>query len=350
MENIKVSVCVPIYGVEKYINRCLKSLFGQTYSNIEYVFVNDCTPDRSMEILHQCIKEYPTREKDVRIISHNKNRGLSAVRNTAIECCTGDFLMWVDPDDYIELDAIRLAVEKQIEENSDIVSFNAKVYYQNYQELWKHPSYSTPKDMARMIIARCAPVIVWGRLIRTSLYKTHHIQAEEGVNMSEDYQVIPVLAFYAEKVSVLDKVLYHYDRTNEQAYTYKISIDKMEQTWTSFVIVKSFFAEKGMFFTNAINRAEIIIVYNSLVSCSKDKANDGYFKNVLQKRLAATDNKQWGVLPSVQRVVLYLHDVRLIRQYVRFGNWIKHFALMRYNKNMEKNNKQHKCKTHYGYF
>lgn len=325
MENMKVSICVPVYGVEKSIERCLRSLLGQTYPNIEYVFVNDCTPDRSMEILQQCIKEYPEREKEVKIISHDRNRGLSAARNTALEYCTGDFLMWIDSDDYIELDTVQRAVEKQKEEDCDIVSFHARVYYSNHQELWKHPLYATAKDMARMIVARCVPITIWGRLIRTSLYKTYHVRAEEGVNMSEDYQVSPVLAFYAKRVAVLDKVLYHYDRTNELAYTHKISIDKMEETWKSFVLVKTFFADKGAVFNNVINRAEVIFVYDALVSCSKDKGNDTYFNDVLLKRLGATDKKQWKVLPLTKRFILYFHNVKFVRQYVRLGNWMKRF-------------------------
>ena len=97
-----VSICIPIFGVEHSIERCSRSLFSQTYTNIEYIFVNDCTKDKSMEILSKVIVEYPNRISAIRIISHKKNRGLAAARNTAIENCTGDFVMHVDSDDYLE--------------------------------------------------------------------------------------------------------------------------------------------------------------------------------------------------------------------------------------------------------
>ena len=77
MENKKVSILVPVYGVEKYIERCVRSLFEQTYENIEYVFVDDCTKDKSIEILNSVLAEYPNRKKQAKILHHDKNRGLS---------------------------------------------------------------------------------------------------------------------------------------------------------------------------------------------------------------------------------------------------------------------------------
>ena len=97
----KVSILVPIYGVERFIERCARSLFEQTYPNIEYVFVNDCTADRSVEILKELVEDYPGRKDAVKIISHEKNRGLAAARNTALENATGVFICHVDSDDWV---------------------------------------------------------------------------------------------------------------------------------------------------------------------------------------------------------------------------------------------------------
>ena len=108
-----VSICIPIYGVEKYIERCAISLFEQTYQNIEYIFVDDCTPDKSVEILKSVIERYPNRKPYVRIIKHKKNRGLGSARNTAVDAAKGEFLMHVDSDDWIDNDCVRLCVEKQ---------------------------------------------------------------------------------------------------------------------------------------------------------------------------------------------------------------------------------------------
>ena len=111
MEDKKVSILVPVYGVEKYIKRCARSLFEQTYDNIEYIFVDDCTQDRSIDILEEVLKEYPNRKNQVKILHHAKNRGLSASRNTALDASTGDYLMHVDADDYLHVDAIALLIK-----------------------------------------------------------------------------------------------------------------------------------------------------------------------------------------------------------------------------------------------
>lgn len=98
---LKVSILVPIYGVEQYIERCAKSLFEQTYSEIEYVFVNDCTKDDSIGVLNRVLEKFPQRKLQVRIINHEKNKGLGAARRTAILNANGDYILHVDSDDYI---------------------------------------------------------------------------------------------------------------------------------------------------------------------------------------------------------------------------------------------------------
>ena len=76
----KVSVSVPIYNVEKYIEKCVRSLFEQTLDDIEYIFVNDCTPDKSMDILRRVLVEYPQRQEQVKVIDHKVNKGSATVR------------------------------------------------------------------------------------------------------------------------------------------------------------------------------------------------------------------------------------------------------------------------------
>ena len=79
-----VSILVPVYKVENYIERCAHSVFEQTYPNIEYIFVDDCTPDRSIEVLERVMKDYPERAKHVKIVHFEKNKGVAVVRNTLV--------------------------------------------------------------------------------------------------------------------------------------------------------------------------------------------------------------------------------------------------------------------------
>ena len=116
IDMVKVSILVPVYGVERYIENCAVTLFEQTYENIEYVFVNDSTKDRSMEILHEVMERYPLRRDNVHIITHEVNRGLGAARKTALLNATGDFVMHVDSDDSLSLDAVEMLVDKAIQD------------------------------------------------------------------------------------------------------------------------------------------------------------------------------------------------------------------------------------------
>ena len=118
---MKVSILVPVYGVEKYIGQCAETLFGQTYDDIEYVFVDDCTPDNSIQVLRQVLSAYPQRTKQVSIIRHDHNRGLGAARKTAFEASSGEFVMNVDSDDYLAPDAVEKLVARQQQTGADLV-------------------------------------------------------------------------------------------------------------------------------------------------------------------------------------------------------------------------------------
>ena len=107
MKNIAISVVVPVYGVERYIERCVRSLFSQTMiEGVEFIFVNDCTKDKSMEILMDLLKQYPSRQSQVRVVDHKENMGLAAARITALNLAKGEYVINLDSDDYFERDML----------------------------------------------------------------------------------------------------------------------------------------------------------------------------------------------------------------------------------------------------
>ena len=100
---MKVSVIVPVYHVEQYIERCAVSILEQSYNDLDIIFVNDCSTDKSIDVLKKVLNRFPKRES-VRIINNSHNRGVAYVRNVEIEVALGEFIIWVDSDDWIELD------------------------------------------------------------------------------------------------------------------------------------------------------------------------------------------------------------------------------------------------------
>lgn len=134
----KVSILIPIYGVEKFIERCAISLFEQTYQNIEYIFVNDCTKDDSINVLERVINRYPNRKPFVRIINHAQNKGLAGARNTAVANATGEFIMHVDSDDYVDKEIVRKAIDKQLQFDADIVVIDFKRLFPGFSKITRY--------------------------------------------------------------------------------------------------------------------------------------------------------------------------------------------------------------------
>ena len=248
-----VSICVPIYNVENYIERCAVSLLGQTYGKIEYVFVNDCSPDKSVEVLSKVMEDYPGKKDFVKIISHEKNRGLAAARNTAVNHSEGDFILHVDSDDYLGIDAVEKLVNKQQETDADIVTGQAVQIEKDKSSVMRRPQFLSQDDFVKEMIVPSISHTIWGRLIRKSLYTDNGIEAKEGVNIGEDLQAMSKLAYYAKKVETIWDVVYYYDCTNELSYMNQFdtaSIRRLVQDTTSMEIVRDFFVGKSDKFQN----------------------------------------------------------------------------------------------------
>lgn len=116
-----ISVIIPVYGVEKYIERCARSLFGQSFSEAEFIFVNDCTPDRSISVLEDVIKDYPECKNRVRILTHEHNMGLPKSRQTGLAAANGEYIIHCDSDDWVEQDMLKSMYECAVKENADLV-------------------------------------------------------------------------------------------------------------------------------------------------------------------------------------------------------------------------------------
>lgn len=243
--NYLVSICVPVYKVEEYIERCSRSLFEQTYENIEFVFIDDCSPDNSIAILQQIVELYPKRKNQIRIIRHETNSGLGIARNTAVREAKGDFILHVDSDDYISTDAVERLVAKQKETNADIVKYPKKILYKSSTQIEDLSEYSSPRKLLEDIFIGKVAGNVCGGLIRTSLYHDNGIHVEGGVNQSEDFQVIPRLLFFAQKIAVVHNVFYFYDCTSEDSYSNNLSWKSYQQIDISLWLLNDFLVQRN---------------------------------------------------------------------------------------------------------
>lgn len=292
---IKVSIIVPVYNVKKYIERCAVSLFEQTYPNIEYVFVNDCSTDQSIDVLNQVIGRYPNRADHTRIINHQVNRGVAAARNTALDRCTGKFVCQIDPDDYIEPDAVESLLGKQERSDSDIVTGQMVMHRSDRDVLLAFPRYLSKTDM---VIDMMQPTIMHSlanRLIRRSLFENFKIRAKEGVNCGEDCWMMTRLAYFAKSCDTIDKVVYHYDRTRENSYTSSkndvINKNKIKDDIDTANLIIDFFKDKETVYYDEANRMSIRYLYNILLKAAR--TGDAEFFEDVKSRIVQFDKKYW---------------------------------------------------------
>ena len=316
-----VSICIPVYGVEKYIERCARSLFEQTYQNIEYIFVNDCTKDASIEILRKIITEYPNRKDCVKIIDHEKNLGLGGARNTAVEYVSGDFLMWVDSDDYLDIECVEKVLTIQMKTNADIVAFDAYYDYDTYKGLYSNRLSDDAHEACLDICACRAKHMVWGRLYRANLYIDNHIKVKVGCNMGEDYQVVPALYYFAEKVAVLNEPLYYYYKGNAASYTGSFSEKNAKQWLESIDILLCFFENKEESYRKAVRIGAAVLTSQLMAGCCRNGNKNMYA--IIRKHLDDTEPSVVKLVPKSYRIYFYLKSRALLMLYTKIGHFIK---------------------------
>lgn len=217
-----VSILVPVYNVERYIERCVVSLMEQTYSELEYVFVDDSSPDRSIELLNEVVNRYPSRKSQVRILRHENNKGLSAARNTAVSAASGDYIWHVDSDDFIAVDSVEQLVSKAQATNSDILVFDV-IRLEEKGEKRISAEYKDKESYIAGLLQHENMCAHWNKFYRSEFYKRSGVGSIENIRLAEDYAVTPRLVHMAAGIDVLHKALYFYDTRNQGSFVHNLN-------------------------------------------------------------------------------------------------------------------------------
>ena len=209
----KVSVIIPVYGVEKYIERCATSLFEQTLDNIEFIFIDDCTLDNSISILKKVVDKYTFHlsEKNhiVRVEKMPTNSGLAAVRKHGLQLATGSYIIHCDSDDWVEADMYRIMYERAVNEGSDVVicDFNNTdgiTFSQSVKGCYSDSKEQCFYDMLYHKISWA----VWNKLIKKETYDS--IEYYPKFAMGEDMVLITQTILNSRKISYVGESLYNY--------------------------------------------------------------------------------------------------------------------------------------------
>ena len=249
----EVSVIVPVYNVEKYLEKCLNSLVNQTLDNIEIIIVNDGTKDNSEEIIKKFIEKYPQKI----VYLKKENGGLSDARNFGIPYAKGEYIAFLDSDDYVEKDIYKEMYELAKKENSDMVECDF---------LWEYPDktredigqvYNGKKEMLEKV-----RVVAWNKLIRRSILEKAQIQFPKGLRYEDvefTYKLIPHL----NKVSFLKKPYIHYiQRENSIS---NVQNERTKEIFTVLDNVITYYTENNFYDEY---KEELEYVYTRFLLCS----------------------------------------------------------------------------------
>lgn len=218
-----ISVIIPVFNVERFAERCARSLMEQDFPDAEFIFVDDASPDGSMDIIRRVCGEY---DRDVKILVHEVNKGLPAARNTGLASASGEFIYHCDSDDYLEPTMLKDLYEAATREGADFAYCDFYLDFGTSKRHMTNPDFIYPERMIKDgFLAGSMKYNVWNKLVKKNLY--NQITFPEGHPMGEDMTMIAV-AMGATKCVHVPKALYHYMRTNTEAYTSALSQKRLD--------------------------------------------------------------------------------------------------------------------------
>lgn len=242
----KISVIVPVYKVEKYIEKCVCSLMEQTLDDIEYIFVDDCSPDNSIKILETTLERYPHRVANVRIIHHDVNKGLTSARNSGLAVARGEYIAHCDSDDWVESTMYEELYNKAVEENADIVYSNINMVFKDYSEVCQSAAYSDDKTvLMKNYISSVWTCLVFA-IAKRELYDTHSLKSPTHLSYCEDFWLSVRLFHFARKIAYVNKAFYNYYRMNEASIVHTLNRKTEKEEQTAYLETIDFFDNEGV--------------------------------------------------------------------------------------------------------
>lgn len=282
-----LSVIVPVYNTANYLHRCIESILSQTYKNLEVIFVNDASPDDSKSIINKFLQNDPR----VKLVEHEKNRGLFQARISGVRAAKGDYIAFVDSDDYISIDYYRLLIKKALETDSDIVIADWVYQYEDGKKEYLNLDNIRMQDLClendKVLEAfmkqrgTCFSwSVVWNKIYKKSLwnkcypYFNEFAQKHEPLIMCEDIAYSCVFWSFAQKVTNVHNIQYYYFKHSNQATAEFKDYDKYLKCLNDVIFVFEFF--EYILDKNKID-------YSADFNAWKDFFCRTYYKNCLGK-------------------------------------------------------------------
>lgn len=224
MKGIKVSILIPMWNVRSYIERSVQSVYNQTYKNIECILIDDGSTDGTYDELQRVLASLPSSEIVFRPYRREENKGVAATRNELIDKAEGDYIFWLDADDWLELDAIEALVAEQQRTNADIL-FGNICFDADMDNLICKKQFKDKDDFLIHILSHYDGHEGANRMVRRSLLG-NDIRFTPGLDFGEDWLILVKLLFRARRLVHVCKVTYHYCTSNENSLYISAKSDK----------------------------------------------------------------------------------------------------------------------------
>ena len=252
----KISVIVPVYKAENYIERCVRSLFEQTMTEgVEYIFVNDCTPDRTMQVLEEVASGYPERLKHIRYVHHSMNRGISAARNSGIEMAQGEYIYTADNDDWAEKNMLEEMYKVAKENEADIVRCNFFRTFSTHEEEMNMGNETNPMECVKLMLSEKLHSAFWDKLVKRSLFTENQIVFFDGY--WEDLRASVEVFYYAKRIAYIPKAYYHFVQYNPNSYTKQNYENKLAEMIRNTNGMIKFLQDKGVHLEKHFNQLKL---------------------------------------------------------------------------------------------
>ncbi|WP_336664156.1 glycosyltransferase family 2 protein [Elizabethkingia meningoseptica] len=241
-----VSIIIPVYNAADTLHIALNSILSQTYQNIEVIIINDCSKDNTSNIINRYIAKLVEGDDiSIKVLNHESNRGVAAARNTGLDNASGAYIYYVDADDYIERNAIELMVEEIIKTEADIIGCNWCLSFNHNERKMNQPSFVSSGEAIQKMLHGTMRWNLWLFVVRRSLYEDNNIRFIPGMNMGEDMMVMMKLFTHADKVSFIDKALYHYGQSNEGSLTKMYTAQHRLEVTTNLEAIEEYLKNRG---------------------------------------------------------------------------------------------------------
>ena len=267
--NHKISVIIPVYNAEKYLSRCIESIIDQTYSNYELLLINDGSKDNSGIVCD----EYATKDQRIRVF-HKTNGGVSTARNLGLEQALGEYVMFVDADDWIECDCLNVLYNTIQAENLDLLQFSFRTVSENGVIMQAYSAETSVLDLNGYIEKDVFLVCVGGTIIKKSIIEINRLRFQEDLKLGEDQLFILSAMHFSKFIKRIPDVFYNYYQ-NENSATANAKFDDIINS----IIALNNFQYKRVF-KKHIDR---IIVLQVNIALNLKKCNIGDLCNVTRK-------------------------------------------------------------------